>query len=100
MFRSDEGTEGWTERNAIDGFAAGDGRYERIVFSWSGFGGASSTERLNCRGWPFRSPVGYGPESADLNRDNAFVDVKEEELWLGQFLEFKVAKQNHMVSQD
>jgi len=44
--------------------------------------------------------VGYGPESADLNRDNAFVDVKEEELWLGQFLEFKVAKQNHMVSQD
>jgi hypothetical protein len=70
--------EGWTESNANDGFVAGEGRYVRIVRSWSGFGEASTTERLNCRGWPFTFPGGYGEESADRRRDNAFIDCGED----------------------
>jgi hypothetical protein len=49
-------------------------------------GGASTTERLNCRDGPLGFPGGYGPDKEDLRRESALVDCGEVGWWLPQIL--------------
>ncbi len=60
-----------------------DGRYDRIVRSWSAVGGVfSMTSRSNFRGGADGFEGGYGPETADRSRFSAFFEAGEEGLWL------------------
>lgn len=60
-----------------------DGRYERMVCSWSAVGGLFSiTSRLKLSGGTDGFDGGYGEETAARRRRRAFVDAGEEGLWL------------------
>jgi len=52
-------------------------RYDRIVSSWSGFGGDSTTSKLNCSGPALDLPGGYGEVNDALSSVRALFDNAE-----------------------
>lgn len=81
--RSDGGgAEGWADMNVLDADAAFEGRYERIVFSWSAVGVASITWRSNWRDGASFFSGGYEEDNDDRKRFRAFVEGGDEGLWL------------------
>lgn len=85
-------TVGWAEmRTSGEGVDArppgpvGDleGRYERMVCSWSGVGGLFSiTSRLKSKGGAVGFEGGYGEATAARSKRRAFVDAGDDGLWL------------------
>lgn len=53
-----------------------------MVFSWSAFGGDSTTSRLNVSGAADSLVGGYGPESEARRRLRAFIEGGECGWWL------------------
>ena len=58
-------------------------RYERMVLSWSGVGGDSTTWWLMLRGGLEAEVGGYGPLTAERRSETALDEGGEVGLWLG-----------------
>ena len=78
-------------RNVIDAGLVGV-RYDRMVFSWSGVGGDSTTWRLMERGGLVAEVGGYGPLTAERRSETALAEDGEVGLWLGRTWWFNVGK--------
>lgn len=79
---SADGAVGCAEMRTCGGEMALDGKYERIVRSWSVVGGDSTTSRLNWRGGEVGLSLGYGVDKELRRRARALEEGCEDGWWL------------------